>query len=227
VSAAEPLQIRSYRTVFALERRIYRVDRLRLNPGGIPVRGVVYCLVLLAAAALAGSAPLLGVAVDALPWYVRGIALPVASAAALTVVRVDGRPFHLAARAALRHACGPTHLCGARPCARAGRCLRPAEIVVLPDGSDSRVRRLRYSGPGAVLVTVAHERAERRGGLARALDPRRRPLLTVRELPGARRPARGEAIALRAGATLQTTARAGATLQRTARAGATPRTDGW
>ena len=39
-----PIEIRSYRAVFDLERRIYRVDRLRLNPGGVPVRGVVYCL---------------------------------------------------------------------------------------------------------------------------------------------------------------------------------------
>ena len=41
------MEIRSYRRVFDLERRIYRVDRLRLNPGGVPVRGVVYFLVIL------------------------------------------------------------------------------------------------------------------------------------------------------------------------------------
>ena len=39
------MEIRSYRRVFDLERRIYRIDRLRLNPGGVPVRGVVYFLV--------------------------------------------------------------------------------------------------------------------------------------------------------------------------------------
>ena len=33
------MEVRSYRRVFDLERRIYRVDRLRLNPGGVPVRG--------------------------------------------------------------------------------------------------------------------------------------------------------------------------------------------
>ncbi len=42
------IEIRSYRAVFDLERRIYRVDQLRLNPGGIPVRGVVYFLAILA-----------------------------------------------------------------------------------------------------------------------------------------------------------------------------------
>jgi hypothetical protein len=37
------MEIRSFRRVFDLERRIYRVDRLRLNPGGIPVRGSYTC----------------------------------------------------------------------------------------------------------------------------------------------------------------------------------------
>ena len=43
--------IRSYRRVFDLERRIYRVTRIRLNPGGIPIRGVVYLLALVVLAA--------------------------------------------------------------------------------------------------------------------------------------------------------------------------------
>ena len=34
------IEIRSYRRVFDLERRIYSIDRVRLNPGGVPVRGV-------------------------------------------------------------------------------------------------------------------------------------------------------------------------------------------
>ncbi len=42
------IEIRSYRRVFDLERRIYSVDQLRLNPGGVPVRGVLYFLALLA-----------------------------------------------------------------------------------------------------------------------------------------------------------------------------------
>ena len=42
------IEIRSYRRVFDLERRVYSVDRLRLNPGGVPVRGIVYLLAILA-----------------------------------------------------------------------------------------------------------------------------------------------------------------------------------
>jgi hypothetical protein len=162
------IEIRSYRGVFDLERRIYRVDRLRLNPGGVPVRGVVYFLALLATMLIAGSLPVLALAVRALPWYLRDAALPGASAAVLTVIRVEGRPFHLAAQALLRYrsesrtetgAC--TWGSGSRSIAPGGRW-RMDEILMLPDGSDGRLRRLRYTGPGAVLVTVAHEHADGR-----------------------------------------------------------------
>jgi hypothetical protein len=167
------LEIRSYRAVFDLERRIYRVDRLRLNPGGVPMRGVVYCLAILAALALAGALPLLGTVVRALPWYVRDLLLPAGGAALLTIVRVEGRPFHLAAGALLRHLLGAHSLAGLTP-ARGGASLhgrfgvppgrvspghvppgrvwRPEDLLVLPDGSDLRPRRLRYSGPGAVRM---------------------------------------------------------------------------
>jgi hypothetical protein len=195
-------EIRSYRSVFDLERRIYRIDRLRLNPGGIPVRGVLYCVAILAGIALTGQAPLVGGAVGAIPWYLRDLALPVGGAALLAMIRVDGRPFHLAAEALARYALGARHLAGMRPCAGPGRRWRLGEVLSLPDGSEARLRRLRYTGPGAVLVVVAHERAEwRAGALGRVLG---HPQLTLRELPGRRAPARGQVIVLTHGARLRT-----------------------
>ena len=195
------IEIRSYRAVFDLERRIYRVDQLRLNPGGIPVRGVVYFLAILAATLLASSLPLLGAAVGVLPWYLRDLALPVASATVLSVIRIEGRPFHLAAGALLRYRAGPRNLAGVRPCAAPGARWRPEEILLLPDGSDGEMRRLRYTGPGAVLVTTAHERSERRGlpgfdlrsGFGFGLGSAR---LTLRELPGRPPPEQGQVLEL-------------------------------
>ncbi len=160
------MEIRSYRAVFDLERRIYRVDRLRLNPGGVPVRGVVYCLAILACFALAGVLPLVGTAVRALPWYARDLLVPAGLAALLTMIRIEGRPFHLAAAALLRHLLGPRELAGLLPArgslgaspgrldAAATGVWRPEELLMLPDGSDPRPRRLRYSGPGAVRMTA-------------------------------------------------------------------------
>ena len=172
------IEIRSYRAVFDLERRIYRVDQLRLNPGGIPVRGVVYFLAILLATLIAGSLPVVGAAIGALPWYLRDLALPAASATVLSVIRIEGRPFHLAAYALLRYGVGPRTLLGVvRPCGAPGERWYPQEVLMLPDGSDGAMRRLRYTGPGAVLITAAHERVEGRGPLGGAR-------LTLRELPG-------------------------------------------
>jgi hypothetical protein len=183
------IEIRSYRAVFDLERRIYRVDQLRLNPGGIPVRGVVYFLAILAATLIAGSLPLVGAAIGALPWYLRDLALPVASATLLSVIRIEGRPFHQAAYALLRYRAGPRWLAGVRPCCAPGERWRPEEVLLLPDGSDATMRRLRYTGPGAVLVTTAHERVEQRGPFGGVR-------LTLRELPAQRAPTQGQVIAL-------------------------------
>jgi hypothetical protein len=207
------MEIRSYRAVFDLERRLYRVDRLRLNPGGIPLRGVVYCFALLAGLALLGALPLLGAAVMALPWYLRDLVLPAGGAALLTMIRIEGRPFHLAAAALARHALGPRQfagpcaLAGARSRARLQRVWLPGSLLVLPDGSDARFRRLRFTGPGAVLVRVAHARSARRPGLlgrlGGALSLHGRSHLTLREVRGHQRPVDGVVIALERGARLE------------------------
>jgi hypothetical protein len=194
------MEIRSYRAVFDLERRIYRVDQLRLNPGGIPVRGVVYFLAILLTTLIAGGLPLVGSAIGALPWYLRDLALPIASATVLSVIRIEGRPFHLAAHALLRYGAGPRRLAGGHACGAPGTRWHPEEILMLPDGSDGRMRRLRYTGPGAVLIATAHERIEEGDAPVRRL--RWRPSLTLRELPGRRALSSGQVIALAPGARL-------------------------
>jgi hypothetical protein len=198
------MEIRSYRRVFDLERRIYRIDRLRLNPGGVPVRGVIYFLATLTTALIAGRLPLLATVARVLPWYVSDLAVPAGSAAILTLIRVEGRPFHLAARALLRHWTGPHRLASGRRCAATGERWCPEEIVLLPDGSDGRMRRMRYTGPGAVLVSVRHELASsaaERTWPGCGLRGRRRALILY-ELPGRGVLRRGQVIALAPGARL-------------------------
>lgn len=157
-------EIRSYRAVFELERRIYRLDRLRLNPGGVPVRGVVYFLTLLTATLVAVRLPVLSIVAGSLPWYVVEVAIPGASAGLLTLVKIEGRPVHVAGRALVRHGLRARQLAGWRGIPGRGaavwsdRCPRwtPPEIVLLPNGSEQVMRRLRYRGPGAVLVSVGY-----------------------------------------------------------------------
>lgn len=200
----EPLEIRSFRTVFDLERRIYRVDRLRLNPQGVPVRGVVYALVIVCVIAAGERLPAVGTAIRALPWYARDLAAPSALAALLAALRIDGRPFHLAARAMARLAAGPRYVSGLAPAHAPGRVWAPPDLLVLPDGSDSRLRRLRFVGPGAVLVAAPHERVVWRRGVAGRML--RRPDLTLRSLGVARPGGRAQVLEVARGACLETRA---------------------
>jgi hypothetical protein len=197
------MEVRSYRRVFDLERRIYRVDRFRLNPGGVPVRGVVYLLAILASTLVATRLPLLGRAVEGVPWFLRYLALPGLTTALLTVVRIEGRPFHVAARAMLRHRVRRGEPRGLRV-TREGRASRrgvrwsPPPILLLADGSDGS-RRLRYTGPGALLVAVAHERKAASGPLVRM---GLRPHMQVVHTPQSVRPSSGAVILLERGARL-------------------------
>jgi hypothetical protein len=155
-------EVRSYRRVFDLERRIYSVEQIRLNPSGVPVRGIVYFLFALAAALLAARLPVLNVVVRLLPWFLRDLALPAVVAAALTAIRIDGRTFHHAARGALSYWASPRRTVAlAGPSRRRGRW-HPGEILFVPDGSEARVRRCRYRGPGTVAILVRHRGEVRR-----------------------------------------------------------------
>lgn len=189
--------IRSYRRVFDLERRIYRIDRVRLNPGGVPVRGVVYFMALLVATLILERLPPLCLFARIAPWYARDLAVPGALSAALAVVRIEGRSFHVAARAGLSYGLGPRRLVAlsrrSRLAETSGSVWRPQPLLMVPDGSDHRMRRLAYRGPGALLVSVAHERRVRRGPLV-ALGLR--PQLALRQAYGAARPASGEVVVL-------------------------------
>lgn len=189
------IEIRSYRRVFDLERRIYRVDHLRLNPGGIPVRGVVYLLVLSALVAVLGRLPLVRDVIRVLPWYLADLALPLVASSALSVISVEGRPFHLAASAMVQsRLIGPKRQgLGAR-CADA-RSWSPPRIVCLPDGSDGRLRALRYTGPGALAVAAPHRRRPMTGRGSGRARPCRRALVVV-EAASVEGPVRREVIVL-------------------------------
>jgi hypothetical protein len=165
-------EIRSYRRVFDLERRIYRIDEIRLNPAGVPVRGVLYLLVAVAASLVAAGLPVLGAPLRALPWFARDLALPAGAAAILTVVRIDGRTFHHSARAAVSFWIAPRQSTGLGIASRPAPRWRPESITFLPDGSDAVVRRSRYTGPGSVAVLVRHHTQvrERRLGSRREIS---------------------------------------------------------
>ena len=152
------IEIRSYRRVFDLERRIYSVDRFRLNPAGVPVRGIVYLILGVGFVLALGAMPVLGALARVLPWYVTDLLIPGIAATLLSVIRLEGRSFHLAAGGLLGMTVGPRSISGlTRPSGVGAHWLAP-ELILLPDGSEPELRRLGYRGPGAVLVGVEHRR---------------------------------------------------------------------
>src|SRR4051794_19240483 len=88
--------IRSYRRVFEVERRIYRVDRWALPvPGGVPLRAVGYFVAALLAVIVAGSLPGIGALVARVSAPLRFVVAPLAvavlgSQAAPTAARRTG-----------------------------------------------------------------------------------------------------------------------------------------
>jgi hypothetical protein len=173
------VEVRSYRTVFDLERRLYRIERLRLNPGGVPVRGVVYTVVVSVAVGVIAALPVLGWLPRLLPWPARQLLVPTVVAAALAIVRVDGRPCHVALRSLVALLLGPRRLSAWQRVARGSARWRPPDVVVIPDGSEALPRRARFRGPGAVGVAIGHE-----------LRPRQRRRVTLHPLLGVQEPAR-------------------------------------
>src|SRR6476646_9061143 len=129
MTGARRTEVRSFRSVFALERRIYRIDRLRLNPTGVPVRGVAYAAALIVVGQLLQSVPLLGALAALAPWPLRDVIDPVVLAAALTALRLDGRPAHHALVAAPRFASAPRHLSGFARAPSIGTAWRPGPLV--------------------------------------------------------------------------------------------------
>src|SRR5829696_8029531 len=88
----ERLIVRSYRRVFTVDRRIYRVDRWAVPvPGGIPLRGVLYFVAALGVVLLAGALPGLDVVVGRLSAPLRLVVLPLAVAVLATQAAPDGR----------------------------------------------------------------------------------------------------------------------------------------
>ncbi len=164
----QAVTIRSYRLAFALERRIFRIERYRLPlPYGLPLRGLAYAALALAVVLLGERVAGFGALVSALPWPIRYLVLPAGAAQLLLGVRVDGRPAHQAAAAwiALRLAL----LRQARHDVR----WRLADVALVPDDRDPALRAAVVAGPGVVIVRLPARLRPRRGGRELRVRPTR------------------------------------------------------
>lgn len=150
----EELQIRSYRVVFDLERRIHKVDRFRIPlPYGLPVRSIAYALVTLAVILIAQRLPGPHELVGALPVPARYVLVPCAVSWVLTQTRIDGRPSHAALVTVARFVISPRRIAGDRP-ARLGS-VRLHDMTLVSDERSVRYRHARVNGPAVVLLRNA------------------------------------------------------------------------
>lgn len=160
------MEIRSFRVVFALERRIHRVDRFRIPlPYGLPVRAAVYAFVALVLIVLAGRLPAVGELIQLPPAPLRFVAMPIGIGFLLSRARVDGRPAHRFLVSYARHRCAARHTSAFRPIDPPGRAVRFTEpITFVPDWR-------RVVGPARLRLTEAAELEQRRGGAQLVIRP--------------------------------------------------------
>jgi hypothetical protein len=179
--------IRSFRLVFDLERRLFKLERWRLPfPYGLPLKGIAYAIGALCALLLLESAPIAGDALALLPAPVRFVLLPVGIAYLLAQVQVDGRSAHVTAAAWARQRLTGQRVAAFRAASTPGTVVLFSPITFVPDERATRYRPARISGPARILLRYP------------AIARQTRARLTIRQ--SSRRPMwRGKELALKDG----------------------------
>jgi hypothetical protein len=172
--------IRSYRRVFEVDRRIYRVDRWALPvPGGVPLRAVAYFVAALLAVLAAGSLPGIGELVAGVSAPLRFVVAPLAVAVLGTQAAPDGRVAHRFAWDWLRLRLRARRRCGGRVVPLEGEPVAwHGELALRWDGEGAQLRRGRVRGPVRVTFNVPVQLRHGGGGLV--AEPR-----SVGEVPQA------------------------------------------
>lgn len=175
--------LRSYRAVFDLEYRVYRLQRWTLPfPGGIALSTIAWTMGTAVAVLVADMVPGLGALLGLLPVPLRDLALPVGVGVLMSRYRPDGRPGHLFALAVMRFAAGPRHVDAFGRCAAPGRIERIIEPVALkPGAGDGGYRPGRLTGP-AIVELRGPACVRQRGGQIDLIPAPGRPRILGRRL---------------------------------------------
>jgi TcpE family len=152
----ERLVIRSYRRVFEVDRRIYRVDRWALPvPGGVPLRGLGYFIATLLFVVLGGRVPGLAPLLGLLSAPLRYVVLPLAVAVLGTQVAPDGRSAHRFAWDWLRLRMRARRRCAGRVVTLEGEPVNwDGALATCWDEHGTSLRRAQVRGPARVTFAV-------------------------------------------------------------------------
>lgn len=175
MEASRGIQLRGYRRVFRIERRLYKFDRWRIPyPHGVPLRGIGYFLAVEFGVVVASRLPAVGALVALWGPLISFLGLPLLGAFVLMQGLVDGRPPHHALASVIGWCLGPRDLAGLEPCPRRGTEIVPvSELTVAFDARESFPVRGRVRGPARLTFRYPAEvRAE--GAPPWVRDPERR-----------------------------------------------------
>src|SRR4051794_3040774 len=148
--------IRSYRRVFEVDRRIYRVDRWALPvPGGVPLRAVGYFAATVLVVVILSGLPLTGELIGLLSPPLRYVVLPIAVAVFGTQVAPDGRTAHRFAADWLRFRWRAHRRSAGRVVKLEGEPVRwDSELPVCWDNDGAELHHGRVRGPARVTFNV-------------------------------------------------------------------------
>jgi hypothetical protein len=183
---AQPVQLRSYRAVFELEYRIYRVQRWALPfARGVALSTICWTMGAAVAILVLRRVPGIGAALGVLPDALRYIGIPAAIGIVMSRYRPDGRPLHRFIGAVLRHRGSARVVDAFGPSRPAWRTERLVGAISMRVGATSpRYRNGRLCGP-AVVALRGQAELRVRGGCVELVasdePPRQRPRWLVLE----------------------------------------------
>src|SRR4051794_3875421 len=154
--ARDRLVIRSYRRVFEVDRRIYRIDRWALPvAGGIPLRAVGYLAATLVLVVLLSVLPGTGELIGAISAPLRYVIIPLAVAVLGSQAAPDGRAAHRFAADWVGLKLRPRrHSAGRVMPLEEQRVPWHGDLGVTWDQHGTRIARGRVTGPARITFNV-------------------------------------------------------------------------
>jgi len=191
--------VRSYQPAFRFETMIYKLGSDLTLPRPVPARLFLYGLAIWPALFILYQLPVLSTLTANVTFFVKWIGIPATLTWLLAAAEVQGRRFHVALQAWVRHWTSAKRLAGGyRPVKTPAGHWRPQDIIFISDGRcGTPPDGIRLAGPGRVALCYPCEAHQKKSVLTLrqvSLSPLAEPKLlsiadggTVRLRKGARR----------------------------------------